>query len=102
MEFKVGKFKIVGKLGHGAMGEVFRALDPVLGCEVAIKVVAGKLSEDEGAGERFLREARAAVQLTYPNIITVYYDGEGRAWPTRPCSSGNLRRLLARSALSRL
>jgi serine/threonine-protein kinase len=78
---QVGKFKIVGKVGQGAMGEVFRALDPVLGREVAIKVVTGKLSEDEGARDRFLREAQAAGGLRHRNIVTVYDLGEARGQP---------------------
>jgi eukaryotic-like serine/threonine-protein kinase len=69
---QAGKFKIVAKLGAGAMGEVYRALDPVLGREVAIKVIAGKFSSDERARRRFLSEAQAAAQLNHPNIITVY------------------------------
>ena len=73
---QLGKYKIVDKLGQGAMGEVFRAHDPVLGRDVAIKVTAGKLSGDEASRQRFLREARAAAQLTHPNIVTVYDYGE--------------------------
>ncbi len=102
---QVGKFKIVGKLGQGAMGEVFRALDPVLGREVAIKVVTGKLSEDERARDRFLREARAAAQLTHPNIITVYDFGEeqGQAYMAMELLEGqDLRELLAKGTLTSL
>ncbi len=74
---QLGKYKIVDKLGQGAMGEVFRAHDPVLGRDVAIKVTAGKLSDDDDAKQRFLREARAAAQLkNHPNIVTVYDFGE--------------------------
>ena len=75
---QVGKYTIVEKIGAGAMGEVFRAHDPVLGRDVAIKVVLGKLSEDETARERFLREAKAAAKLNHPNIITVYDFGDER------------------------
>jgi predicted Ser/Thr protein kinase len=102
---QVGKFKIVGKLGHGAMGEVFRALDPVLGREVAIKVVTGKLSEDERARDRFLREAQAAATLNHPNIITVYDFGEeqGQAFMAMELLEGqDLRELLAKGTLTSL
>ncbi len=102
---QVGKFKIVGKLGQGAMGEVFRALDPVLGREVAIKVVTGKLSEDEGARDRFQREARAAAQLNHPNIVTVYDfgDEQGMAYMAMELLEGqDLRELLAKGTLTRL
>jgi serine/threonine protein kinase len=102
---RVGRFKIVGKLGQGAMGEVFRAHDPVLGRDVAIKVVAGKLSDDERARERFLREARSAAQLNHPNIITVYDFGEeqGRAYMAMELLEGaDLRELLAQSRIRSL
>ena len=102
---QVGKFKIVGKLGQGAMGEVFRALDPVLGREVAIKVVAGKLSDDERARERFLREAQSAAQLNHPNIITVYDFGEeqGVAYMAMELLEGSdLRELLAQGKIESL
>jgi tRNA A-37 threonylcarbamoyl transferase component Bud32 len=102
---QVGKFKVIEKLGQGAMGEVFRALDPVLGREVAIKVVTGKLSEDERARGRFQREAQSAAQLNHPNIITVYDFGEeqGMAYMAMELLEGqDLRELLAKGALARL
>ncbi len=58
------------------MGEVFRAHDPVLGRDVAIKILAEKLSGDDTARQRFQREARSAAQLNHPNIITVHDFGE--------------------------
>jgi serine/threonine protein kinase len=102
---QIGKFKIVGKLGQGAMGEVFKAFDPVLGREVAIKVVTDKLSEDAGARDRFQREARAAAQLNHPNIITVYDFGEeeGQPWMAMELLEGqDLRELLAKGTLTSL
>ena len=102
---QVGKFKIVDKLGAGAMGEVFRAHDPVLGRDVAIKVVAGKLSDDERARERFQREAQSAAQLNHPNIITVYDFGEeqGMAYMAMELLEGNdLRELLAQGKVASL
>ncbi len=73
---QVGKYRIIEKLGHGAMGEVFRAHDPALGRDVAIKILADRLSGDDAARLRFQREARSAAQLNHPNIITVYDFGE--------------------------
>jgi len=102
---QVGKYAIIGKIGAGAMGEVFRAHDPVLGRDVAIKVVLGRLSEDERARERFLREARAAAQLNHPNIITVYDFGEerGMAYMAMELLEGkDLRELLAQRKLATL
>jgi tRNA A-37 threonylcarbamoyl transferase component Bud32 len=102
---QIGKFKIVEKLGQGAMGEVFRAHDPVLGRDVAIKVVAGKLSEDERARERFQREAQSAAQLNHPNIITVYDFGDemGTAYMAMELLEGSdLRELLAEGKVETL
>jgi serine/threonine protein kinase len=54
------------------MGEVYRARDPRLGREVAIKVLPADRLADESRRQRFLREARAAATLTHPHIVTVY------------------------------
>jgi hypothetical protein len=102
---QVGKYTIVEKIGAGAMGEVFRAHDPVLGRDVAIKVVLGKLSEDERARKRFLDEARAAAQLNHPNIITIYDFGEerGMAYMAMELLEGSdLRELLKQGKLTAL
>ena len=69
---KIGKYDIVGKLGKGAMGEVYKGHDPVLGRYVAIKVIAESLDTDPDLVERFRREAKAAAKLNHPNIITIY------------------------------
>jgi serine/threonine-protein kinase len=69
---RIGKYEIVGKLGQGAMGEVFRAHDPVLNRAVAVKRITAGLDADETVRRRFQREARAAALLSHPNIITVY------------------------------
>lgn len=72
----IGKFEIVQELGHGAMGTVYRALDPVLQRPVALKTVAPGLLSSGDARVRFEREARAAARLQHPNIVTVYELGE--------------------------
>jgi predicted Ser/Thr protein kinase len=102
---QVGKYTIVGKIGAGAMGEVFKAHDPVLGRDVAIKVVLGKLSDDEAARQRFQREARAAAQLNHPNIVTVFDFGDekGVAYMAMELLEGrDLRELLAKDELASL
>jgi len=68
----IGKYEILSKLGQGAMGEVFRARDPVLNREVAVKRITAGLDADETVRKRFRREAEAAATLMHPNIITVY------------------------------
>ena len=63
---KLGPYEITGKLGKGGMGEVYRAHDPRLRRDVAIKVSAERFSE------RFEREARAVAALNHPNICQIY------------------------------
>src|SRR5580700_8245435 len=77
---KAGRYEILGELGRGAMGVVYRATDPVIGRTVAVKTI--RLTE-EGTGltrpellSRFQTEARAAGRLTHPNIVVVYDAGE--------------------------
>jgi serine/threonine-protein kinase len=72
---RIGKYEVVGKLGRGAMGEVFRGHDPVLGREVAIKVMSVGHADAELL-QRFQREAQSAARLNHPNIITVYDFGD--------------------------
>jgi serine/threonine-protein kinase len=69
---RIGKYQIVGKLGQGAMGEVFRGHDPVLNRDVAIKRISSGLDADESLRRRFEREAQAVALLSHPHIITVY------------------------------
>src|SRR5258706_4044618 len=77
---KAGRYEIQGELGRGAMGVVYKAVDPVIGRTVAVKTL--RLSE-EGTGlsrpellNRFQTEARAAGLLTHPNIVVVFDAGE--------------------------
>ena len=76
----IGRYKIVGELGRGAMGLVYKAEDPALGRTVALKTIA--LSDDEPERDeyrkRFLMEGKAAGRLTHPHIVTVYDFGEER------------------------
>ena len=69
---RIGKYQITGKLGQGAMGEVFRGHDPVLNRDVAIKRISSGLDADETLRKRFQREAQAVALLSHPHIITVY------------------------------
>ena len=71
-----GKFENLAELGHGAMGTVYRAHDPILDRPVALKTVAPALLTSPEALARFRREARAAARLQHPNIVTIYEIGD--------------------------
>jgi eukaryotic-like serine/threonine-protein kinase len=75
---KIGRYKILGELGRGAMGVVYKAEDPNLDRVVALKTII--LDKDaDGRAEyhkRFFLEAKAAGKLTHPNLVTVYDFGE--------------------------
>jgi eukaryotic-like serine/threonine-protein kinase len=73
---QVGRYQIVGNLGRGGMASVYRAHDPGIGRDVAIKFLHSTLCEDDDCRARFLREARAAGGLSHPNIVTVHDVGE--------------------------
>lgn len=80
MEFSegtsLGPYSILGRIGAGGMGEVYRARDTRLDREVAIKVLPTGFSKDQAAINRFRREAKALASLSHPNILTVYDIGE--------------------------
>jgi hypothetical protein len=72
----IGRFELDSELGRGAMGVVWKAVDPLIGRPVAIKTVeAEHFDFDPDARERFLREARAAGRLSHPNIVTIFDAG---------------------------
>ncbi|HEX6708673.1 MAG TPA: protein kinase [Albitalea sp.] len=73
---QVGRYLIQDRLGRGGMATVFRAHDPGIGRDVAIKFLHATLCEDAEYRGRFLREARAAGGLSHPNIVTVHDVGE--------------------------
>ena len=75
---KVGRYEIVEELGRGAMGLVYKALDPTIGRTVALKTMRLDVHglETEDMLRRFKNEARAAGLLNHPNIVTIYDAGE--------------------------
>ncbi len=73
---KLGRFQIKRLLGQGAMGEVYLALDPAIGREVAIKTIIPTSAQGDEAKARFEREARAAGILNHPHLVTIYEFGE--------------------------
>lgn len=68
----LGRYEIRDLLGSGGMGRVYRALDPSLGREVAIKALAHTFRDDSGNLRRFEREARVLAVLSHPNIAAIY------------------------------
>jgi len=72
---RIGPYEVLAPLGAGGMGEVYRARDPQLGRDVAIKVLPSSLSRDPDRLRRFEQEARAAAALNHPNILAVYQMG---------------------------
>jgi serine/threonine protein kinase/tetratricopeptide (TPR) repeat protein len=69
---RLGPYEIISSLGAGGMGEVYRARDPRLGRDVAVKVMPAAFSADAERLRRFEQEARAAAALSHPNIVAVY------------------------------
>ena len=69
---RVGPYEIVGLIGAGGMGEVYRARDPRLGRDIALKILSPEFADDGERLRRFEQEARAAAALNHPNIVTIY------------------------------
>jgi len=100
---RLGPYEILAPLGAGGMGEVYRAKDPRLGREVAIKVLPASFSKDPDRLRRFEHEARAAGVLNHPNITAVYDIGSADNAPyvvTELLEGETLRSRLATGALS--
>jgi eukaryotic-like serine/threonine-protein kinase len=69
---RLGSYEIIGPLGEGGMGEVYRARDTRLNRDVAIKVLPDRLAHDPTALARFEREAQAVAALSHPNILSIF------------------------------
>ncbi|PWT90901.1 MAG: hypothetical protein C5B54_06310 [Acidobacteria bacterium] len=76
MSLKIGKYDVLEILGRGGMGVVYKAYDPILDREVALKTMTSEGLKDPVLRERFYREARAAGKLRHANIVTIYELGE--------------------------
>ena len=77
---KIGKYKVLGKIGEGAMGVVYKALDPRIGRVVAVKTMSADLDGEPELRQRFEREALSAGRLSHKNLITIYdlFEEDGR------------------------
>jgi Tol biopolymer transport system component len=99
---RLGPYEILSPLGAGGMGEVYRAKDPRLGRDVAVKVLPASFSKDPDRLRRFEHEARAAGILNHPNITAVYDIGshDGAPYVVSELLEGEtLRSRLATGAL---
>lgn len=72
----LGRFQLIKLIGKGSFGAVYRAYDPNLDLEVAIKIPRPGVFEQDEDADRFLREARAAARLHHPNIVRIYDAGQ--------------------------
>lgn len=69
---RLGPYEILSALGAGGMGEVYRARDPKLNRDVAVKILPAALAADPDRRARFVREAQSVAALSHPNIVTIY------------------------------
>jgi len=69
---RIGPYEIVELLGEGGMGQVYRARDPRLGRDIAVKILTAESRHNEEAIARFEREARAVASLSHPNILAIH------------------------------
>ena len=99
---KLDSYEVLGLLGAGGMGEVYRARDPVLKREVAIKLLPPFVSQDPDRLHRFEQEAQAAAALNHPNILAVHQFGVFEGVPylvSELLEGGTLRQLLRRGPM---
>ena len=97
-----GPYRIVALVGAGGMGEVYRAHDPRLGRDVAIKILPPHLGVDADAVARLTREARAVAALSHPGILTIHDIGQEAGqlyFVTELLEGETLRARLARGPL---
>ena len=92
----IAHFEVLDTLGEGGMGAVYRAKDTRLKRDVAIKLLASHLLNDEEAKQRFLTEARATSALNHPNVCTLYdiLDLDGQYFLVMECLEGQTLRAL--------
>ena len=99
---KLGVYTILEQIGAGGMGEVYRARDPRLGRDVAVKVLPEGMASDPERMARFQREARAVAALNHPHIVTIFSveEAEGSQFLTMELVEGqSLDRLLSAGGL---
>ena len=99
---RLGPYEVAELLGAGGMGAVYRARDPRLGRDVAIKVLPDDIATDPDRLRRFEQEARAVAALNHPHILTVHDVGTHEGTPyvvTELLEGETLREVLTRRSL---
>src|SRR5262245_4351580 len=99
---RLSPYEVVGPLGAGGMGEVYRARDPRIGREVALKLLPASLADDRDRLQRFEREARMAGSLNHPNLLSLFDVGTHDGAPylvTEMLEGATLRGLLTGGSL---
>jgi serine/threonine-protein kinase len=96
----LGSYRILGKLGEGGMGEVYRARDTKLGREVALKVLPASFATDAERRARFEREARTLAAVNHPHIAQVYGFEERAATADAPALGALVMELVAGESLA--
>jgi len=102
---RLGPYEIVSVLGMGGMGQVWRARDPKLGREVAIKVLPFALAGDPERLARFAREAQVLASLNHPNIAAIHHveeTGDGPALVMELVEGEDLSQRVARCTVAPL
>jgi len=102
---KIGKYRIIERIGRGGMGSVYKAHDPALDRLVALKVVSAETDHTEELRARFFREGQACAKLSHPNVVTIHDLGEadGNLFIVMELLEGDeLRQLIARRAIATL
>jgi serine/threonine protein kinase len=98
---KIGRYQLLKKVGQGAMGVVYKAMDPSIERVVAVKTMSADLDTDPELRARFFREARSAGQLSHKNIVTIYDLGEeaGKAYMAMEFLDGeDVKQMITRGA----
>ena len=78
---RIGRYRVTERIGKGAMGSVYAAVDEQLGRNVAVKLMLAAFEEETELRERFYREARITGQLAHRNIVTLFDLGEDYGRP---------------------
>lgn len=100
VQFSIGPYQVLDKIGQGGMGEVFLAYDTVCGRRIALKRIRSDLLSHKQMHRRFLKEARVTSQLTHPAIIPIYtiHDENDLVYYTMPFVEGETLKQILRKA----